>query len=200
MSLHSRHSGQHGLTRGILALEIVSIMLAVALGFLVTEWREGLADSRRSRAALNAIKAEISMNREHLGDRVPYYAHLVSELNELAAIDGEAQFTGGELDGWRGLNPPFLHQAAYEAASATGALSHMDFDVVSRVAEAYLAQEMVDSTFDWALQSALTGQLETRSDAQRAFYLMLEASQLAVGTYDSVLQSLGSKMTGDETE
>ena len=54
---------------------------------------------------------------------------------------------------------------------------------------------MVKDTFDWALQAILTGQLNTWKDADRVFGLLLEVSQMAINTYDSVLARLPSQVT-----
>jgi len=183
-----------------LFIEVVSIIVAVCLGFLVNEWRESMHNSSRADAALSGITAEISLNRDHLAERIPYYQRMLAALDSLAASHGTAPFAGRSIEGWHGLNPPLLRGAAYEAASATGALSLVDFEVADQIAQAYLGQEMVKNTFDWTLQSILAGQLETWEDAQRVFSLALEASQLGLQTYDSVLARLQSRSDAAEQE
>ena len=188
----SLHRPQHGSTRAFLIIEMVSIIIAVALGFFVTEWREDIRNARRAEDALTSITAEIIMNRAQLAERVPYYELISAALDSLVVDHAAEPFSGPSIEGWHGLNPPFLYGAAYEVASATGALSYMDLRTANLVATVYLAQEMVEDTSDWTLQAVVTGQLETYADAQRVFAFMQETSRIALDTYDWVLEELPS--------
>lgn len=82
------------------------------------------------------------------------------------------------------------------AAAATGALTHLPFAETRRVTVAYLAQDMAARTFDWTLQSVMTGQVRTWADARRVFHLVLEGAQIAVSASDAVLEKLGGGAAG----
>ncbi len=189
-----------GLSSGVLAVEMLSVTIAVILGFMVNEWREGIRESRQADTALLSIKEELRRNRDALSNRSPYYEQVATVLDSIVAADGAAPIVMSSIPGWRGFRPPVLSEASYEAASATGALSHMDFAVVSEVATAHLAQDLVRNTFDWALQAFVSGQLETWVDAQRVFHLFHEVSQAGVETYNSVLADLSAMVPGENAQ
>ncbi len=176
---------------GGVAIEMLSIIVAVTLGFLVTEWREDLRNDRLAERGLNSIVGEIRLNQKNLAERIPYYKHINGSLDSLAKLYGAEPLNPGLLQGeWKGLNPPFLRRASYEAASVTGALSHAELSIVNQVANAYITQDLVTDTFDWTLHGILSGELSSWNDADRVFSMLLEVVGIAARTYESVLEGL----------
>ena len=200
MKFRKLHLVPKGVSGGVLTVEMLSVTIAVVLGFMVNEWREGIHESRQADTALLSIKEELQRNRDGLSDRMPYYEQVATILDSLVTVDGAAPVSGSSIPGWQGFRPPVLSEASYEAASATGALSHMDFAVVSEVAMAYLAQDLVRNTFDWTLQAYVSGQLETWVDARRVFHLFHEVSQAGVETYDLVLADLSARVPEEKAQ
>lgn len=173
-----------GLSAGALIIEVFSIILAVAIGFGVNEWREARANRARSADALRSIAAEMSRNRADLGRRQPYYQRMEATLDSLLQASELGALSIEDVPGWQGLSPPFLRAASYEVASTTGALAHVDFELADTIAQVHVMQRSMQQTVDYALEAMMTGQLDEVQDWLRTFQLFNELSRVCIDLYD----------------
>jgi hypothetical protein len=121
----------------VLTIEMVAIMLSVVLGFALNEWRTGRAEARAVTTAQESIARELEVN---LAQTMQQRERFQAIDDSLAALQ-EQQGPDAPLDPFFG-SPGFLfNQGAYEAARASGALSHMDFETLEMITTAYFVQE-----------------------------------------------------------
>ena len=62
---------------------MVSIALAVLLGFVANEWREEHNAQRSAQEALNHISEEVRSNQVQLSNRSLYYASMMAAIDSL---------------------------------------------------------------------------------------------------------------------
>lgn len=125
-----------------LLFESVLIVGSVALGFLVTEWRERAADRDLSHRILTNVVAEIRANREWVSGQI--VAH-----NELIARFRSAPPATPDQSGWDAITATLkagpgvlpLRRAAWDAAVSSGALRLIDYDIAARLSEIYAFQD-----------------------------------------------------------
>jgi hypothetical protein len=123
------------------ALIVFSILVALA----VSEWERNREDEELATQALTEFEREIRQNRARLEDVGPYRLGLrdvitrMGESGELASSD-EFQTTIG----LEALRPAFLTSTVWETAITTGALPHIDFNLVNALSLTYSLQARLE--------------------------------------------------------
>ncbi len=148
-------------------LELLSIVIAIVLGFIVTEWRESRQEAKKSKAALLRIAQEVALNSDAIENMMPYYVQMLHQMDTLGR---DALNVASDLKGWEGINPIAFQSSAYQLAMQTGLLSNIDFDMATAISLYYAACDDYGSTSGYARQSLLLGQLESGDQ----YYTVLE--------------------------
>gem|GEM_PF-1739023 len=160
LRLRHRRRRRSRLSWPLLGIEVAAIVLGVALGFFVNEWRQGRADRALGEAALRSIAAEMSGNCAQVRRVAPYHARMSAAIDSAAAIHGFGRV--GRIPGFQGLNPPVLRTGSYDVALATGALAHVPFETADLASQIYSGQALltraVDSGFHALIQGAAGGE------------------------------------------
>lgn len=125
---------------GRVLVESLLIMLSITMALAVDQWKSDRQDRALARKSLQSFQREIQLNQARLEDIAPYHAGLRAML---AKMDSAGRPGGAELRevvGGEGLRPPFLLDAAWQTALATGVLRHMDYETVSALSMTYTLQ------------------------------------------------------------
>ena len=96
-------------------IEVISIILAVIIGFIVNEWREDYNNKRKAESALSRITMEIGQNQLQLQSKQPYYQKMDTVFDSLVLINAEFVFDTEAIPGWEGLKPPTLSTSSFES-------------------------------------------------------------------------------------
>ncbi|HEX8903811.1 MAG TPA: hypothetical protein VF771_03160 [Longimicrobiaceae bacterium] len=125
-----------------LLLESALIVLSVLLGFAVNEWQQRQAQRELTRNVLANFRREIALNLRTLERIQPKHARLTERLRAAAAAphgDSTAfQVFAARMEGEMEMVP--LKEAAWEAASATGALRLLPYETSAALSETYAVQ------------------------------------------------------------
>ncbi len=119
-------------------VESVLVVASILLALAVDEWAQDQEYQELANQTLVIFQRELVQNRARLVDVSPYHGGIRDLLAQMAAIEEE------NLDVrpfFEGLDPPVLLSTAWETALATGALTHMDFEIVSALSLTYSIQE-----------------------------------------------------------
>jgi hypothetical protein len=125
---------------GRVFVESLLIMLSITMALAVDQWKSDRQDRALARKSLQSFQREIQLNQSRLEDIAPYHAGLRAML---AKMDSSGTPGGAELRevvGGEGLRLPFLLDAAWQTALATGVLRHMDYETVSALSLTYTQQ------------------------------------------------------------
>ena len=137
-------------------LELLSIVIAIVLGFVVTEWRESLQEAKKAELALYRIAQEVERNRHAAAHMLPYYEKMLHRMDSL----GRDSFNvNSDVKGWEGINPIAFQGSAYQLAIQTGLLSTIDFEMATGLSLFYAACDDYGTTSSYARQGLLLGQL-----------------------------------------
>lgn len=119
-------------------VESVFVVGSILLALAVDEWAQNQEYAELADQSLGIFDREIRQNRARLEDATPYHTGIRDLLSQMRA----APTPPGEIASiLEGLEPPVLLNTAWETALATGALTHMEFAVVSALSLTYSMQE-----------------------------------------------------------
>jgi hypothetical protein len=124
-----------------LLLESGLIVASILLAFALNRWWEARQDRLLADRALATFAQEIAQNRDNLLRVMPYHQGLHELFGSLSAAGAIRTFEDvRELEGFDGFQPAFLTTTAWQTAIATGALVHMDYDIVRELSALYTFQ------------------------------------------------------------
>jgi hypothetical protein len=113
---------------------VASILLALA----VDEWAQNREYAELADQSLGIFEREIRQNRARLEDASPYHQGIRDLLGQMRELPQAPMDIRSIVEG---LTPPVLLNTAWETSLATGALTHMEFEVVSALSLTYSIQE-----------------------------------------------------------
>lgn len=161
---------------GALLLEFVSIILAIYLGNLATDWHEKSNKQKETREALAYICEEIQSNKNRLSYTRNYYRRVVFLIDSLAQLDQFEKLF--ELEEFYNINPPLVETFAFEIAKADGNLSQIKFEQSASINLLYNHIHSLERFVEMAQQSIVKHELNTKDDWETIFYLLKEPVEL----------------------
>jgi hypothetical protein len=176
--------------RGLILLELVAIVGAVALGFWVNEWREQRARARGVEVALHGLARELDHNQKQAQEFWIYYRRILREIEESAPGDGaeagEAPLYGNQLAGWRGAMPPLLRSSSFETLVGTGRLGDLPFEQADDLARVYNFQSVIERLDEaWLARMANDPEFIRVASIRHNFGLYSEMLPSLLATYEA---------------
>jgi hypothetical protein len=175
------------------------IVSSILLAFALNRWWEARQDRLLADRALATFAQEIKQNRDNLLRVMPYHRGLHDLFAGLSAAGTIRTFEDvRELEGFDGFQPAFLTTTAWHTAIATGALVHMDYDIVRELSALYTFQDRYTDYSDFRHLVA-PGALADANIAAALFsaeiYLIdvISGAQHLVALYDRLLNRVGEE-------
>jgi hypothetical protein len=146
-----------------LVFESLLIILSVALGFAVAQWREHSQDRQLAASALRSLYREVEHNLAMVERQLEFHGRWVAALATYPAEPNDARGEAATawdvfLATWPGFDNtalanftepfPAPRHAAWEAALSSGALRHVDYDITARLADIYQLQRSLQTSID----------------------------------------------------
>lgn len=122
-------------------LIVMSILVALA----VNEYERNREDEELATQALAAFEREIRQNRARLEDVGPYrhgLRNVIGRMSQSGDLGSSDEFQA--TIGLEALRPAFLTSTVWETALTTGALPHIDFDLVNALSLTYSLQARLE--------------------------------------------------------
>jgi hypothetical protein len=123
------------------ALITISIVVALALD----EWRDNRQDQQIVEHAMENFLAEVRLNKARVEDSLPFNSGLRDVL-AMRHASGDIGTVAEFVSMVESYTPDVLQVTAWETAVATGALSKMDYDLVSAMSLTYSLQNRYEQT------------------------------------------------------
>ena len=127
----------HGISFGILLLEFVSILLAIFLGNLASDWSKEASERDAASKSLSLICMELNKNYDELQYYRKYYNRMLFLLDSLESLDEFEKFY--EMEEYQSINPPAIYTFAYDIAESSGRLGNIDHEKSVAIARIYLS-------------------------------------------------------------
>lgn len=119
-------------------VESVFVVASILLALALDGWAENRSYAELADQSLGIFEQEIVRNRAGLEEVIPFHAGIRELLGRMVdAEDIEVDLRSV----MEGLEAPVLLNTAWETALATGALTHMDVEIVSALSLTYSIQE-----------------------------------------------------------
>ena len=125
-------------------LEAGFVVLGVFLALVANEWRADANAREHAEAARASIVEELETNRAAVAASAAYHEALVDSLGARMAPGSRAPSAALFSDGF--VRPATVLTTAWDAANATDALGHMDYDDVLAFSRLYAMQERYATT------------------------------------------------------
>jgi hypothetical protein len=119
-------------------VESIFVVASILLALAVDEWSQDRDFAELADQSLGIFESEIRQNTARLADLSPYHQGIRDLLGRMNAMPPQEVDVRSIMEG---LQTPMLLNAAWETALATGALNHMDFEVVSALSLTYSIQD-----------------------------------------------------------
>jgi hypothetical protein len=180
-----------------LLLESTLIVASILLAFALNRWWEARQDRLLADRALGTFAQEIAQNRDNLLRVMPYHQGLHDLFASLSTAGTIRTFEDvRELEGFDGFQPAFLTTTAWHTAIATGALVHMDYDIVRELSALYTFQDRYTEYSDFRhllAPGALTDANIAAALFSAEIYLIdvMSGARDMVGMYDRALVRFG---------
>jgi len=182
-----------------LFVEVVLIVLGLSLALMANEWREGRKDQRLAEAAMKSISRELQANQTFLENRVPYYEALVDSVVVILEAEGPDAAIR-PIPGWRGLQPPLLRSSSYQAALATQAFVHVDYQLVDVLSQVYAVQDVYRLLIEKYVDLFLSDDLDTMREMRTAFQDLASLGREVMGAYQMAMTTIPEEFHDDEVE
>lgn len=171
---------------GVLAIEMVSITLAVVLGFAVNEWRTSRANEDLAENALTAIASEVQFNHLQLTRRIAYFEQIVSQVDSLKNVHPDRAVTEDELEGWTGAALPLVRHGSYDVLISTGAITFIPFETANELSTLYAVQGFMEQVVLTVMQNFMTPPEQSLESVLFMFRRMIEIAPPLITLYEEV--------------
>lgn len=118
-------------------MEFVSILLAIYLGNLASDWSKESSERDAASKSLNLICKELNKNHEELQYYRKYYNRMLFLLDSVESIGEFEKFN--ELKEYQSINPPGIYTFAYDIAESSGRLGNVAHEKAVAIAWIYMS-------------------------------------------------------------
>lgn len=148
-----------------LAFEAVLIVLSVLLALAVNEWRQDRKDQALAQRALETLRREMQANQEEVKQKLAYHKEAYERVNDQPEQGGIS------------LRAAFLRNTAWGTVQATGAATHLDYEVAAVASAIHGMQQKYEQLVDIATELMYSTNLNpsgrTAKDLRTAFLPIL---------------------------
>jgi hypothetical protein len=171
----------------LVLLEFCAIVLAVLLGFMANDWREGRQKAAVADQALKSLAREMSYNHRQMVTQYAYYRNYVEEFQQIAEsgeVEDMSSLLAYELDTWNGAMPPMLRSSSYQMMLNTGVIADLPFEIADSLSVIYTMQSAIDRVEDAYITTATAMPQSFNADyAAHVFALFYEIMPSVIGSY-----------------
>ncbi|GAA3748859.1 hypothetical protein [Terriglobus aquaticus] len=155
LDVHPPEHAPHGVRDFFLHIFTITVGLLIALGLeSLVEWRHHV---HLGHQAAETMRRELEANRKDLAEALGHVPEEQRNLKDLLQFSKQKEKgTATNLSSIRmGMSIATLHDASWQTASATGALSYIPYEEAERFAAAYTLQKQFLEVQNGALQPAI---------------------------------------------
>lgn len=148
---------------------ILPVMLGVYLGLLANNWNNGQEEKKQTEKALNNLSLEIEYNTATTQESLDYF----KQLRDTIYVLDNRNTLPSSFSFWKGLNPPLLKDASFQAASLSGVLGKLDIDLLQQLTSVYELQADIELQSNNYVQS-VTNKIGEENFTNHKYLIILE--------------------------
>jgi hypothetical protein len=193
------HMPKPGKTSAHWLLEGLFIVISVALGFGVAQYRESRANHELAGRVLKSLQAELEHNLATLEPFVPRH---LTWMEALAKADVSKSTQSGldvffatrpEAPAGAKANFAFLRRSAWDAALSGGTLRLIDYDVAAALSDIYMTQQLVTSNVERLVNGPFSSTATFEPASRAASVRMLWLTMADIQSSEVILVELYQK-------
>ena len=119
-------------------VESIFVVGSILMALAVDEWSQNRDFAELADQSLGIFQREILQNQARLADVAPYHTGIRDLLGQMRQMPDRQMDIRSIMEG---LTPTVMLNTAWETSLATGALTHMEFEVVSALSLTYSIQD-----------------------------------------------------------
>jgi len=139
-------------------LQSVLVAVSIVFALWVDEWSEDQDFQELAERSLVSFEREIEQNMRRLEDVTPFHIGLRDVVGVMTANGGTTSL-GTFRNIIDGFEPAILVNTAWETGVATGAVSHIEYDIVAGLSLTYGIQDRLNALNSSGLSDLLRGGL-----------------------------------------
>jgi len=169
---------------GVLFVEFISIVIAIFLGNMASNWNNNRIQAKEAEEALQQMCVELAQNHSNLRYYYNYYSRMLTLMDSLAAIDQIDKLT--TMKEYQSLNPPIIYTFAYEMAKSSNKLADIKHEKAIYLFHTYSALEGLKETNTNSTALLLNNQIETAIDWSTSFNIYKEYLEYFYKKYEQL--------------
>ncbi|MAN60186.1 MAG: hypothetical protein CMC08_10160 [Flavobacteriaceae bacterium] len=162
---------------GELLVQIISVMIGVFLGFVVSSWSESSRENEKAALMKNNLRAELQNNKEKVEKVIDYHRMLRDSsryyLRSQHELPGQPTF-------FRGVNTLTLSNSAFDTGVQTGLLNEMDLEKIQAINDVYTKQRAYEDFANLLLSGLISQDFEKLQQTIRKLLMYLSISMTDV--------------------
>ncbi len=162
---------------GDFIIQVITVMIGVFLGFVVSNWSEANKEKTRANALMKNITSEIQTNRSNI-ERVIDYHRMV--LDSSRHYLNQSTITNLKPDFFKGVNTISFYNSAFETGIQTGLINEIPIDKIQKLNEVYTQQRSYEDFSNMLLSGLIAMDFSNDEKSTRRILMYLSISMMDV--------------------
>ena len=158
---------------GDLIIQIISVMIGVFLGLIISNWSSAKKDKRKAEVLVENIKNEIEYNKSNVQNVIDYH----KTLRDSARYHlNENKFKLERPKYFRGINTVILNSSAFETGLQTGLMTEISVERIQLLNDIYSKQKSYQEYSNFVLSGLITMDYDQDEILYRKILMLLSVS------------------------
>ncbi|MCA6073768.1 hypothetical protein [Fulvivirga sedimenti] len=162
---------------GDFIIQVITVMIGVFLGFVVSNWSEAKKEQTRASALMKNISTEIQTNKASV-ERVIDYHRMV--LDSSRYYFNQPTITNYKPEFFKGVNTISFYNSAFETGIQTGLINEISIDKIQKLNEVYTQQRSYEDFSNLLLSGLITMDFNNGEESTRKILMYLSISMMDV--------------------
>lgn len=177
---------------GDLIVQIISVMIGVFLGVIISNWSAANKDERKAEALVENIKSEIQNNKLKVENVIEYHKTIRDSARYYSNQEDSELY---KLSFFRGINTVILNNSAFDTGIQTGLLTEISVDRIQLLNDIYGKQKSYQDFSNLLLSGLISLDFDQNEKAYRRILLFLSISMTDIVIKEEQLLESYSKVS-----
>lgn len=161
---------------GDLIIQIISVMIGVFLGFIITHWSENNAQQKKAELLIKNISSEIQVNKKSIDQVINYHRQLLDSTRYYLKKDSIPY----KPNFYQGVNTITFTSNAFETGIQTGLINEIPINKLQALNNVYTRQREYEEFSKLLMTVLLNLDFANNEEAKRKILMFLSLSMTDV--------------------
>lgn len=158
---------------GDLIIQIITVMIGVFLGFIVSDWSEENKEEEQAKQLLTTITSEMQSNQSRIANVIDYHKMLRDTTRYYLQ---QKELTEFQPRFFRGLNTLTLSNSAFETGTQTGLINNFGLEELQALNNVYTKQRAYENFTNILLTGLMNMDFTMNEASARRMLMFLSIS------------------------